>query len=288
MTAADTAARGRSGGSGLYELVTTSRRLLLIVFVVCAAAGYLLSGLMRRAYRAEALVVPVQAAPQGIMSGLSGILGSGALAGLGLAPSADKNEAKEILHSRALLRQFITERNLLPQLCEAKAIGCSATTPATGLALERQMNDAVQLFRSGLLGIEEDTLSGVIKVSVVWYDRNQAAQWSNGLIELTNRVMQSKARDMTARRVGYLRQEYQRADTVNLATSISALLQTDLSRAVDANTRPEYALRVVDPASPPDDRHPVRPRKAVIGVASGVLGAFLALIIVGVRRRRPG
>jgi uncharacterized protein involved in exopolysaccharide biosynthesis len=288
MIEAEPSARGRENGSGLYELITTSRRPLLIVFVVCAAAGYLLSGLMRRAYRAEALVVPVQAAPQGLMGGLSGILGSGALAGLGLAPSADKNEAKEILHSRALLRQFITERNLLPQLCESKAIGCDPRSPATGLVLERQMDDAVKLFRDDLLGVDEDTISGVIHVSVVWYDRNLAAQWCNGLIELTNRLMQSKARDMAARRVSYLRQEYQRADTVNLATSISALLQTDLSRAVDANTRPEYALRIVDPASPPDDRRPVRPRKAVIGAASGVLGALLALIIIGVRRRRPG
>ena len=110
MTGADTPVAGRSGGGGLYELVTTSRRLLLIVFVVCAAAGYLLSGLMRRAYRAEAVVVPVQSGTQGLMSGLSGLLGSSALAGLGMAPTADKNESKETLQSRALIRQFITER----------------------------------------------------------------------------------------------------------------------------------------------------------------------------------
>jgi hypothetical protein len=286
MSEADARVDSRPGGSGLYALITASRRLLLIVFVVCAAAGYLLSGLMRRAYRGEAVVVPVQSAPQGLMSGLSGLLGSSAMQGLGMAPAADKNETLETLRSRALVRQFIGERNLLPQLCASKAIDCDDAAPAGGIAAERQMHDAIKLFRDDLLSVDEDQLTGVIHVSVVWYDRILAAQWCNGLIELTNRHMQSKARELAASRIGFLNQAYQRADTVNLQGSVSTLLQAELSRAADASTRPEYALRVVDPASAPDDRRPVRPRKAVIGAASGVLGALLALAVVGVRKRR--
>jgi uncharacterized protein involved in exopolysaccharide biosynthesis len=288
MTEPDAIVPSGAGGSGLYELITASRRLLLVVFVVCAAAGYLLSGLMRRAYRAEAVVVPVQSGTQGLMSGLSGLLGSTALSGMGLAPTADKNETKETLQSRALLRQFISERKLLPQLCKSKAIDCDSKSAAAGLAAERQLDDAVKLFRDSLLSVDEDNLTGVIHVSVVWYDRVIAAQWCNGLLELTNRLMQSKARDLAQRRIDYLRQEYERADSVNLQTSVSTLLQTELSRAADANTRPEYALRIVDPASVPDDRHPVRPRKSVLGAISGALGALLALAVVGVRRRRGG
>ncbi len=98
--------------------------------------------------------------------------------------------------------------------------------------------------------------------------------------------MQGKARTLAARRIDFLRQEYQKADTVNLQASISTLLQTDLSRAADANTRPEYALRIVYCAGVPDDRHPVRPRKAVLGVICGVVGALLTLAVLGVRRRR--
>jgi LPS O-antigen subunit length determinant protein (WzzB/FepE family) len=150
------------------------------------------------------------------------------------------------------------------------------------------MNDAIKLFHDDLLSVDEDQLSGVIHVTLVWYDRVLAAQWCNGLIELTNRTMQAKARELAAKRIGFLEKEYQGAATVNLQASISTLLQTDLSRAADASTRPEYALRVIDPASVPDDRHPVRPRKAVIGAISGVLGALLALAVVGVRKRRTG
>jgi uncharacterized protein involved in exopolysaccharide biosynthesis len=286
MTEADATVHSRTGGSGLYDLVTTSRRPLLIVFVVCAVAGYLLSGFMRRAYRADAVIVPVQSSSQGLMSGLSGLLGSSALSGLGMAPAADKNESKETLQSRTLIRQFINERKLMPQLCASKAIKCETGAAPAALAAEHQMDDAIKLFRDDLLSVDEDTITGVIHVSLIWYDRVLAAQWCNGLIELTNRLMQSKARELAVRRIGFLQDEYKRADTINLQASISTLLQTELSKSTDANTRPEFALRVVDPASAPDDRHPTRPRKAVIGTASGILGALLALAVLGVRKRR--
>lgn len=281
-------ASGAGAGGGLYELVTASRWILLAVFLACALAGYLLSGLMKRAYRADAVVVPVQAANQGLMSGLTGLLGSSALAGLGLAPSADKNEAKETLRSRVLLRQYIDEHGLLRQLCATDAIDCKPGATKPELDAERQMDDAIKLFRDDLLSVDEDTLTGVIHVSVTWYDRVAAAQWCNGLIDLTNQVMQSKTRAVAASRIKFLRQEYLQADTVNLQTSISALLQTELSRAADASSRPEYALRIVDPAAAPDDRYPVRPRKAVIGAASGIFGAIVALVVLRVRRRRTG
>jgi uncharacterized protein involved in exopolysaccharide biosynthesis len=286
MTDLDSRNVASTSRGGLFDLITWSRGILVVAFLVCGIAGYLLSGLMRTAYRAEAVTVPVQSANQGLMSGISGLVGSAALAGFGLSPAADKNEAKEILRSRALIRQFIEERNLLPLLCQAQAIGCDPAHPATGAAAVMQMNDAIKVFRDNAVSVDEDTVTGIIRVSLVWYDREQAADWCNTLIALTNRRMQDSARDLAAKRIRYLRQEYERADIVNVQSAISSLLQSEFSRAADASTRPEFALRVIDPATVPDVRYPVRPRKAVIGAASGVFGALLALLVVGVRSRR--
>ena len=286
MRAAGSDVEGEADRSGLFELVFSARRVLVIAFVVCGITGYLFSGLMRRAYRAAATVASVQSVNPGLAGGPSGLLGSLALTSLGLAPTADKNEAKEILHSRAVIQQFITERNLLPVLCKSGALDCDSAGSDGALAAERQMNDAVDLFRDNLLAVKEDTLSGMIYVSVVWYDRVLAADWCNGLIELTNRRMQGKARDLAAQRVKFLREEYERAEIVSVQSAVSSLLQAELSRAMDASTKPEYALRVVDRATVPDDRYPVRPRKAVIGAASGVFGALLTLAVAAMRRRR--
>jgi len=288
MTGGSTRAGAPANGDGLFALIIASRRLLMIVFLACGLAGYLLSALMHRAYRAEALVVPVQSSTQGLIGGLSGLLGSTALAGLGLAPSADKNEALETLQSRVLIRQFITEQKLIPILCKSDAIDCDSPADSPALTAERQMDDAIDLFINHMLGVNEDTVSGAIHVTLIWYDRVQAAEWCNGLIALTNRRMQESAHDLAYRRIDFLKAAYARTDVVTAQAAIATLLQTELSRALDASTRPEYALRVVDPPTPPDDRYPARPRKVVLGAAAGVLGAMLALLYGYWRRRRPG
>ena len=148
------------------------------------------------------------------------------------------------------------------------------------------MHEAVKLFREDMLSVSEETLSGVIHVSVTWRDRQVAAIWCNSLIEFTNRQMQSEAEAITARRVRFLQEEYGRADLVAVQSAIGALLQTELTRKMDSITRPEFAFRVVDPAAAPDDRYPVRPHKAVVGLVAGVAGTLIGLAVLVVRRRR--
>jgi len=271
---------------GLFGLLLDCRWLMLTCFLALGLATYLLSYLMHKAYRAEALVVPVQNDNSSLSGGLGSLVAATAFTTLGLAPGADKNEALETLQSRVLARQFIVERNLLPILCKSDAIDCDSPADTPTLTAERQMNDAIKLFTDDLLGVNEDTVSGAIHVTLVWYDRALAADWCNGLIALTNRRMQESAHDLTSKRIEFLKAAYARTDVVTAQAAITTLLQTELSRALDASTRPEFALRVVDPATPPDDRKPARPRKAVLGAIGGVLGALLALAYGGWRRRR--
>ena len=286
MTGTESGGVGEPNGSGVFELLLASRWLLLVAFLVCGGVGYLLSGLMRPAYRAEAVVMAAQSSNSGLPASISSLVGSSALSTLGLAQDAAKSEILETLRSRAIVQEFIATRKLLPVLCSARAIDCDSATDGDGVAAEQQMYDAVKLFREDLLSISEDSSTGVIHVSVIWYDRKLASDWCGGLIDLINRRMQASARDLAERRVGFLRQEYERTAIVSVQLAISSLLQSELSRAMDATTKPEYALRVVDPAGVPDDRHPVRPRKAVIGAVSGVFSALTALILLGVRKRR--
>ena len=280
------APRVNAGELGLFDSIVASRLAMFIAFIVVAPIAYFAAGRMTRAYKAEALILPVESSAVGLAGGLSSLVGASALAGLGLSPSVNKNEAIETLRSHALLRQFIEERHLLPLLCRSEAIDCRTQRGDSSLILEREENDAVKLFRDDLLSVSEDTLSGVIHVSVTWYDRTLAADWCNGIIAMTNRRMQDKARDVAARRVQFLRHEYDRAEIVSLRASISTMMQSELGREMDAGTRPDYALRILDPAGVPDDRRPVRPRRAVIGAVSGVVAALLILGWTSLRRRR--
>jgi LPS O-antigen subunit length determinant protein (WzzB/FepE family) len=286
MSGHNTQAHNSGADEGLVGLIWRRKWKLLAVFLLCGLSAYFLSGLMRRAYRAETLIFPAQSGNSGLLGGISSLVGSSAISGLGMAQDVNKNEAMGTLTSRALIREFIKQRGIVPVLCRERAVVCYDETHGGSLAAERNMNSAVKLFQSDLLTVSEDQVTGVIRVSVVWFDRQVAADWCNGLVALTNDRVQQKNQSMAERRIAYLRQEYEKATIVPVQTAIGSLLQLELSKEMDADSRPDYAFHIIDSASAPDDRFPVRPRRAVIGVAAGCFGSLVALAVFGFLRAR--
>jgi LPS O-antigen subunit length determinant protein (WzzB/FepE family) len=286
MSLTNAHAQDSAGGESLMSLIWRFRWKLLLVFLVCGLSAWLLSWLMRPAYRAEALIYPAQSGNGGLLSGLSSLVGASALTSFGMAQEVNKNEALGTLTSHELIQDFIKQRGIVSVLCREHAIKCYDETRGGSLAAERNMNSAVALFQSDLLTANEDQITGIIRVSVVWFDRQTATDWCNGLIALTNDRMQQKARSMAERRIAYLRQEYEKATIVPVQTSIATLWQGELSKEMDAGSRPDYAFHIIDPASTPDDRIPVRPRRAVIGAAAGCFGFLVALAVFAFQRTR--
>jgi hypothetical protein len=286
MSGQNTRAHNAARSAGLVDIIWRDKWMLLAVFLFCGLSAYFLSGFMRRAYRAEALIIPTQSGNTGLLGGLSNLVGSSSLSGLGLAQDVNKNEALGTLTSHTLLEEFIKRRGIIAVLCRERAFVCYDETQGGSLAAERNMNSAVKLFQSDLLAVNEDQITGVIRVSIVWFDRQVASEWCNGLIALTNDRVQQKVRALADRRIAFLRQEYEKAAVVPVQTAISSLLQVELSKEMDAGTRPDYAFRIIDVASTPDDRYPVRPRRAVIGAAAACFGSLVALAVLAFLRVR--
>jgi len=125
-----------------------------------------------------------------------------------------------------------------------------------------------------------------VHISVIWYDRKLATDWCNELIDMTNHDIQKNAKDATSMRVKYLKQEYANTSLAPLQTAIGTILETELTKQVDAATRSEYAWRVLDRAYPPDDRRHARPLKSVIAAVSGLIGMLLLLTVLAWRSRK--
>jgi LPS O-antigen subunit length determinant protein (WzzB/FepE family) len=286
MSAYHEQSQNSAGGETLIGLIWRGKWILLAVFLVCGLSAYFLSGLMRRAYRAETLIFPAQSGNSGLLSGISSLVGSSALSSLGMAQDVNKNEAMGTLTSHALIQEFIKQRGIVSVLCRERAITCYDEARGGSLAVERNMNSAVKLFQSNLLAVNEDQITGIIRVSVIWFDRQIATDWCNGLIALTNDRVQQRTRSMAERRIAYLHQAYERATIVPVQTASASLLQMELSKEMDASSRPDYAFHIIDAASTPDDRYPARPRRAVIGAAAGCFGFLVALAVLAYLRAR--
>jgi len=275
--------RGR--GLDLMDLVRTNRVKLAIALAAFGGAGYLIAAVfMWPAYRAEALVMPRQAMSSGALSGL---LGQALPDSLGIPhdQNVDKNVPLQTIVSHALLETFIRNYSVIQVLCRSRAISCGDAQGNAALNQERTMNSAISLFQQHVLSVDENQLTGVVHISVIWYDRKLAADWCNELIDLTNHDIQNKAETTASLRVKYLKQEYANTQLVPLQTAIGTILQTELTKQVDAATRSDYAWQVLDRAYPPDDRRPARPLKSVIAAVAGIAGALSLLAILAWRSR---
>lgn len=259
---------------------------LIVAFLVLGLLGYAGSWLMRPAYRAEALVMPAQSQTTGLLSSLSALAGTSGLLGFGLANDADKNEAMATIRSRVVLATFVVQEGLVAKFCSEKVIICAKKSIDAALSDERDLDESIRLIRDDLLSVGEDAATGIIHVSITWFNREEAAKWCNALIALTNSTMVARARGLAIDRVAHLTEELSKASLVSMQAAIGTLLQAELSKELDAGTRVEFALRFVDPASIPDDRYPVRPRRALIAVLAGSLGAAMWLAYCAFRARR--
>jgi uncharacterized protein involved in exopolysaccharide biosynthesis len=268
-------------------VLKANRGKLALTFLGCGLAAFLVAAfLMRPAYRAEAMVMPRNVSPSGVLAGLVG----GALPDFLKDQGVDKNVPLQTIVSRALLENFLREYSVIRVLCAANAITCDDVPENPALNQERTMHSAVRLFQEHMLSVDENQITNVVHISVIWYDRKLAADWCNELIDMTNRSVQKYAADAASTRVRYLKQEYGNTTVVPLQTAIGTILETELTKQVDAATRPDFAWRVLDRAFPPDDRRPARPLKWLIATAAALMGALLLLAVLAWRssRQRSG
>jgi uncharacterized protein involved in exopolysaccharide biosynthesis len=61
------------------------------------------------------------------------------------------------------------------------------------------------------------------------------------------------------------------------------MIENQVRTAMMANTREDFAFKVVDPAVTPDLRAKVRPRRALIALGGVLLGTFAGVAVVALQ-----
>ena len=246
--------------------------------------AYAASYLMRPAYRAEVLIIPAShTAQESLLSNVSNAIGGlGMLAG-GIGGLNDPNRVEfvETLRSSGMARKFIEEQGLVNTLCATKIASCG---PSTDGVKESQENAVLRAFERHILSVSEDKRTGVVHVTITWIDRKQAATWANEYVALANRELQGRAIAEARQRVTFLQRAAAATDLQELRAAIFRLMESEVKMEMLASTQPDYAFRVIDLATPPDEKDKVRPLRSVFGLL-GTLGAIMlgyaAMIVVG-------
>jgi uncharacterized protein involved in exopolysaccharide biosynthesis len=285
----DSIAMGAAGGVvesdkiDLKELVQALWRKRVLIaslsvgFAVVAAAA---AWLQRDKFEATVMISPISKSERdgGGAAGFASQLGGvAALAGLSLGADTQKTEALAVLQSRALKTEYIAKNDLLPLLfpdrwdAKQRAWKQSKRAPTLWQASEHFFS---------IMQVEKDKRTDLWKVSVTWTDPVIAAKWANGLVSLANESMRQRSVREGEAHIAYLNEEGSKTDLAQVRTAIYAVLESEIKNLMLAKGPGDFALRVIDPAVPPQDRSsPNRLLWVVAGLMFGLLTSVLVVLV---------
>ena len=268
-------------------------RLFTAVLVSCVAGALLLAFLLPSYWRVEITVMPVASGnavniSSALSSGLAGLSGIGALLG---RPASNQDEAVAILRSRELFDTYARQNNLLPLLYDSEWDAATRTWNVSPSEVP-SLRQAFKLFDRKIRDIDLDRRSGILTLSITWKDREQAARWAEGLIALTNSQLRQHALQDSQRNMNYLSEQMGKNGSGSaqnaLNTALANSYERELQNYMSAQGQQNFAFRVIDPPTIPDDRERVFPSRILFAVLGLIGGMGLGLGAAWLAERRAG
>lgn len=252
--------------------------------LACTAAAAVLTFVLPDKFEASVTLSPVTDDSSGGRLGGLGSLASqfGGLASLGISTpgSTQKQEALATLQSEALTERYIDENNLLPILYDSQWDPVKHDWKKLPQDKVPTLWKANRFFKRHVRGVSNDTKTGLTTLTINWKDPNDAAKWANGLVKLTNDYLRGKAIQESERNITYLKDQLSKTSIIGVQNAINSLLENEMKKAMLAQGSQEYALKVIDPAIPPEQRSSPTPAVWIpMGFLLGLIGSSVAAFV---------
>src|ERR1700744_3874228 len=139
---------------------------------------------------------------------------------------------------------------------------------------------ANQYFKKSLRTVSTDLKTGIITLTIKWKDAALAADWANGLVNMTNEYMRNKAIEESERNIAYLTAEASKTNIVEARQAIYTILQGEINKSMLARGSSEYAFKIIDPARMAEKQSsPIKSLWIIIGLFSGAFLAIAATLV---------
>ena len=272
----------RDEGVSLREFllfIWRSRWIALAAGALCAIVAAVAAWVVTPEYTASVVLLPVSTHGGSVDLGSSAseLSGLASLAGINLnGANQVKTEAIATLESEILTEQYIRQHDLLPILFSHDWNAATRQWKTNDPRKVPTLWKANRRFKD-VRAIDDDTKTGLITLTIRWKSPYLAAEWANGLVKLTNDYLRQRAIDEAERNIAYLSGEVSKTNIVEVKSAIYSLMETEIKNEMIARGRDEYALRVIDPAEPPEKMSFPRPVLWTVGAFLG--GIFLGLLV---------
>jgi uncharacterized protein involved in exopolysaccharide biosynthesis len=141
---------------------------------------------------------------------------------------------------------------------------------------EPSMWDAYSVFKE-VITVNNDSKTGLVTVKADWKDPNLAAQWVNELVKRLNYELRQQAIHESERSIQFLNEQIQETSLADLRTVLYRLVEEHTKNMTLAKVNEQYALKVIDPAVPPQER--AKPKRTLIVVFGFAMGLLSGIII---------
>lgn len=253
-------------------------------------------------YRTEVLLSPAaeEDSAGGGLGGLGQLGGLAGLAGINIGGSTgvtQKDRALAIMQSRFFIKDFVNRHELVVPLMGTKPGGASGTVeidpelydeanqrwvrevapPKTASPSDEEVYEAF----SEILVVAEDEITGLITLSLEWFDPSQIKDWMAWLIEDINNYMREDDLTESQDAIAYLTEQLQKTSLVEMRNVFFNLIEDQTQKVMLADVREEYAFEILDPAVIPEKKS--APGRALIFILGTLLGGMLAVLFVLVK-----
>ncbi|PCJ22120.1 MAG: LPS O-antigen length regulator [Gammaproteobacteria bacterium] len=278
-------------------------KVILTMFVLLFAIFGVVTSIQKpNIYRAEVLLAP--SSEGGDAGGLSSIAsqygGLASLAGVSLSGGASEIEQTlAILESRAFITAFLEEHDVYVHLFATEAGGLLSpgltinseiydkenkawlVSEKTGLSYKPSAWDGYKTFSSKLL-VSKNKKTGLIKLSIEWYDPNQAKQWLDWLVNDLNNKIRNRDLEDARKSIDFLKTSLVQTSVLGFREVFYSLIESQTKTMMLAKVREEYVLKTIDPAVVPEEK--IRPVRSTYCIMITVLGLFVGVVFVVLRK----
>lgn len=249
-------ARELTFGDVLLELWRFKWVVLILTMVIGVGAGFVARALPKQ-YLASVVVSPVTEDPSAKLGGLSSMLSevgglASTLGGLSMGGGSQKGEYVAVLQSEALTEDYIRSKGLLQVLYAKLWDPVAGKWKVKEARKQPTVWKANQLFKKSIRTVVTDNRTGLVTMTLKWTDPVAAATWANDLVRLTNDYLRQKAIAESDRNIAYLGEQASKTEVIGVKQAVYSILESEINKEMIARGRDEYALRVVDPAVPPE------------------------------------
>ena len=281
----------------LFDALWAGRKKIIFITALFALISVIYAFSLPDQYKATTLLAPAKSSDGSLSSALGQLSDLASFAGVnvGGGESSEAQIAQEIMKSWSFIESFIADNNLAPEVIATKGWDKGSN--------ELHINDGIydsenkkwlveneagiygppsswNLFEafSELLEVSEDTVSGLVTVSIEHYSPQISKKWLDMYVAAINSHMQQRQVTKASSNINYLQAQIEKTSIAEMREVFYSIIEEQTKNKMLAEASPEYVFVAVSPSMLPEQKS--QPQRALIFFVATLLGGMFSILLV--------